>query len=164
MSGGDGVLNNFLDICFRFPFYFATAKTTKEWSGPFGISSQVMGEASQLIPKSRPPQPHPRVVIVSAFIHHNKLAFHSSTNPEKRSKLATWESNKRNSSQPSVIFCHSDLLKMIPMLHSLALLEWYFCREILRLHWFRIELMREPGGMDFPSTECESNCNRPHFM
>lgn len=57
-------------------------------------------------PQIQAPHSYLRVVIIKAFIHHDKLAYHSCTNPQKRSKQASWESKKRNSSKPNIILCH----------------------------------------------------------
>lgn len=52
-------LNNFLDICFRFPLYFATAQTTKEWSGPLASALKWWEKpvSSSLNPGSLNPTP-----------------------------------------------------------------------------------------------------------
>lgn len=107
--------------------------------GWFAIISQVVRKPSELIPKLRLPAPR-RVCL--QYQHSHIVG----------EKIQVGGLGKRKA---EFFWTQGSILPLWPSKMvsdgALALLGWYFCKEIRHFCWFRIRLMRELGGMRLPS-------------
>ena len=106
-AGGGGALGNFLDMS----GFCCTLQLPNPPKRDQGVCHEFSSDKRVRSPQDPGSPPRPGVAIISAFIHTTNWPFTGSTSPDKGSKVPTWEGNRRNSSKPNAILCHSDLLK-----------------------------------------------------